>query len=108
MANNSDKEDDVTINTMLKFMIANDWCYFYPNLTILYRIYMTLPLSSAAAERSFSRLKLIKDFSRSTMNQDRLASLALISIEKEFASEVNFDNVIDNFAKMKPRRKKFQ
>ena len=107
MATNSN-EKEVNINTVLKVMIANDWCYCFPNLTILYKIYMTLPISSAAAERSFSRLKSIKHYNRSTMNQDRLASLALISIEKEFADEVDIDNVINHFANMKPRRKRFQ
>ena len=90
-------EDDnkLNMNNMLKFMIANDWCSVYPNLTILYRIYMTLPIASAAAERSFSRLSLIKDYLRSTMSEDRLSSLALISIEKTFAYEVNYNDVID-------------
>ena len=42
------------------------------------------------------------------MIEDRLSSLALISIEKTFANEVNYNNVTDYFAKMKPRRKKIQ
>ena len=42
------------------------------------------------------------------MIEDRLSSLALISIEKTFANKVNYNNVIDYFAKMKPRQKKIQ
>ena len=100
------QEMTVTINSVLKFMIANDMCSIYLNLSTLYHIFLTLPISSAGAERSFSRLKLIKSYLRSTMNEDRLSSLALISIERHFAAEVEFNKVIDRFARMKPRRKR--
>ncbi|XP_059140975.1 uncharacterized protein LOC131928846 [Physella acuta] len=96
----------VTVNSILKFMIANDLCSMYPNLATLYRIFLTLPISSAGAERSFSRLKLLKTYIRSTMNEDRLSSLALITIERQLASDVDLKDVIDHFAKMKPRRKR--
>lgn len=32
----------------------------YPNIVVLYKIFLTLPITSASALRSFSRLKLIK------------------------------------------------
>ncbi|XP_059148433.1 uncharacterized protein LOC131935795 [Physella acuta] len=96
----------VTVNSILKFMIANDLCSMYPNLATLYRIFLTLPISSAGVERSFSRLKLLKTYIRSTMNEDRLSSLALITIERQLASDVDLKDVIDHFAKMKPRRKR--
>jgi len=44
-------------------------------------LYLTLPVTVASAERSFSKLKLIKTFLRSTMSQVRLSSLAILSIE---------------------------
>ena len=94
----------LTINTILKFMIANDMCCIYPNFSTLYKIYMTLPITSATAERSFSRLKNIKSYLRSTMGEDRLSNLALISIEREFATEIDCNKIVDHFAKMKSRR----
>jgi len=45
---------------------------------------LTIPISIASAERSFSKLKLIKSYLRSTMSQQRLKELALLSIEKDF------------------------
>jgi len=45
---------------------------------------LTIPISIASAERSFSKLKLIKSYLRSTMSQQRLKGLALLSIEKDF------------------------
>ena len=38
-------------------------------------LYLTLPVTVASAERSFSKLKLIKTYLRSTMCQVRLSSL---------------------------------
>ena len=98
--------EKLTINNVLKFMRANDMCSIYPNLSTLYHIFLTLPISSAGAERSFSRLKLIKSYLRSTMTEERLSGLALLSIERRFATELDYDKVMDYFSKMKPRRKK--
>jgi hypothetical protein len=42
---------------------------------------MTIPISVASAERSFSKLQLIKNYLRSTMSQERLSGLATLSIE---------------------------
>ena len=53
----------------------------FPNTTIAYRILLTIPVTVASAERSFSKLKLIKTYLRSTMSQERLNGLAMISIE---------------------------
>ena len=49
----------------------------YPNLCIALRALLTCPaVSTARAERSFSKLKLIKIFHRSTMMDERLSSFA--------------------------------
>ena len=42
-----------------------------PNLSKIYKIYLTLPVRIATAERSFSRLKLIKNYLRLTMTNKR-------------------------------------
>ena len=58
---------------------------------------LTIPVSVASAQRSFSKLKIIKIYLRSIMWQQRLNGLALLSIEKE----INYNNLIDNFASQK-------
>lgn len=59
------------------------------------------------AERSFSRLKIIKSYLRSTMTNERLSGLALISIERDVAENIDFDSTINRFASRKKRRKRF-
>ncbi|XP_065664386.1 zinc finger MYM-type protein 1-like [Hydra vulgaris] len=79
----------------------------YPNLVFALRIILTLPVTVASAERSFSKLKLIKTFHRSTMADERLSSLAMLSIENEVARTLSYEGIINEFASMKTRRKPF-
>ena len=38
------------------------------------------------------------------MGQDRLSDLALLSVEKETAEKIDFDDIINKFASMKARK----
>ncbi|KAK2664532.1 hypothetical protein Ddye_003106 [Dipteronia dyeriana] len=55
----------------------------FSNAWIAYRILLTIPVTIATAERSFSKLKLIKNYLRSTMSLDRLSGLTMLSVEKK-------------------------
>uniref|UniRef100_A0A8C5Q8G0 TTF-type domain-containing protein n=1 Tax=Leptobrachium leishanense TaxID=445787 RepID=A0A8C5Q8G0_9ANUR len=78
-----------------------------PNVTIALRILLTLPISVASGERSFSKLKLIKNYLRSTMSQERLVGLAMISIENRIAQNIDFQNFLHDFVNAKARKVKF-
>ncbi|XP_074352732.1 uncharacterized protein LOC141691879 [Apium graveolens] len=76
----------------------------YPNVWIAYRILLTIPVTVSYAERSFSKLKLIKSYLRSTMSQERLSGLAMLSIEKDMVEKLDYVNLIDIFASENTRR----
>ena len=63
----------------------------------LLNIALVLPVTSAACERSFSALKLIKSYLRSTMCDSRLSSIAILSIESFRSQSINFDSFVDEF-----------
>ncbi|KAK9954687.1 hypothetical protein ABG768_016736 [Culter alburnus] len=67
-------------------------------------LFLTLPVSVAAPERSFSKLKLIKTYLRSSMSQERLSGLAILSIERTRAREMDIKDIVDDFAQRKARR----
>ncbi|XP_021719554.1 uncharacterized protein LOC110687243 [Chenopodium quinoa] len=64
---------------ILEFVKAAD-CY--PNVSIAYRILLTMSVTVPSAERSFSKLKLLNTYLRSSMSQERLNGLATLCIEK--------------------------
>jgi hypothetical protein len=68
---------------------------------------LTIPVTVASAERSFSKLKLIKTYLRTTMSQERLNGLAMISIENEYLDKLNYDDLIEDFASKNARRSNF-
>jgi hypothetical protein len=75
----------------------------FPNIWISMRVMLTIPVTVASSERSFSKLKLIKTYMRSTMTQDRLSSLAILSTENSVAQNLDFDDIISSFAEIKAR-----
>ena len=65
----------------------------------LCKIALALPVSTSSCERSFSVLKLIKTALRSTMTDERLSNLGVLSVESKRAKAINLDEFVDAFAK---------
>ena len=80
---------------------------FFPNACITFRILLTIHVIVAFAERNFLKLKLIKSYLRSTMSQERLSILAILSIEKEMLTNLECKNLVSNFASQKTRKINF-
>jgi len=74
------------------------------NIDIALRIFLTLPVIVASCERSFSKLKLIKTYLRSSMGQHRLTNLGILSIENSISKQLNYEDIIDEFALHKARK----
>ena len=79
-----------------------------PNLWVALRIMLTITITVAAGERSFSKLKLIKSYLRSSMSQDRMNSLAILSIENYIAKNINIESAMKRSADLKARKKCFK
>ncbi|KAL4121570.1 hypothetical protein QTP88_014057 [Uroleucon formosanum] len=76
----------------IKQIIEKD---IYPNLYTLYKVALVLPISSALCERSFSAMRKIKTWTRTTMGQNMLRNLAVIHIENDI--EINNETVLNKF-----------
>lgn len=77
----------------------------FPNIDIILRIYKSMAVSNCSSERSFSCLKRIKTYLRSTMSDSRLSDLAVLSIESDIANSISFDDIIKIFVNNKFRKK---
>lgn len=90
-----------------KIIIVDFYCtsICIPEVCSAYILYLTLPVTTASAERSFSKLKLIKNYLRSTMTQTRLSSLAFINIENKMAREIDINIIVEEFAEKNARRR---
>ena len=102
----SDVEQPGTPLELLRFIISYGDDVF-PNFRIALQMLLTVSVSIASCERSFSKLKLILTYVRSSMHQNRLNNLTLLSIEKEKLNCVDFATIIDDFASLKARRVNF-
>uniref|UniRef100_H2ZY62 HAT C-terminal dimerisation domain-containing protein n=1 Tax=Latimeria chalumnae TaxID=7897 RepID=H2ZY62_LATCH len=71
-------------------------------------LFLTIPVTVASAEHSFSKIKLIKNYLRSTMGQERLRGLGMLSIENERARKINLQQIIDEFTERKARKMRFK
>jgi len=68
---------------------------------------LNCPDTVARAERSFIKLELIETFNRSYMTDNRLSSLAILSIETSCVPSQDLDEVIKAFSCQKTRSKPF-
>ena len=77
----------------------------FPNVEAILRLFLSLMVTNCSGERSFSRLKSIKNKLRSTMSQERLSALTILCIKSDKLKQINFDELLHDFALTKARKK---
>lgn len=96
-----------TYSECYNIIVADNIQFVFPNVETALRIFLTLMITNCSAERSFSQLKRMKNPLRTTMNQDRLDSLALLCIESDILRRIHFDDIIKDFVAQKCRQQLF-
>lgn len=99
--------EDSCPKTKLSYLMKNGIVDIFPNVFVALRILLTLPISVASGERSFSKLKLIKNYLRSSTSQERLNGLATLAIESRVLNTIDTDKILRDFAKQKARKVSF-
>lgn len=89
---------------VLIILKENDWLDLFPNTWTALRILLTIPVTVAKGERSFSKLKLIKTYFRSTLAEEKLSNLAILSIENDIVESLPKDDLINKFEALKTRK----
>ena len=70
----------------------------FGTLTYVYKILVTLPVTSCSAERAMSRIRIIKNRLRSTMLDDWLSALMCLASERDVMQQLSVDDIINKFA----------
>lgn len=73
----------------------------------LLHIYLTVPLTSTTAERTFLSLRRLKTYLRSTMTQKRLNHVILLHTHKKNTSDLNLYQIAQDFVSRNSRRVQF-
>ena len=73
----------------------------------LLHIALTIPVTSATAERAFSALRRLKNFLRSTMSQPRLNHVMILHIHKERTDKLDLTTIAKEFVSINERRENY-
>ena len=73
----------------------------------LVKIFMIIPITTATAERSFSSLRRLKTYLRSTMTQCRLNNILLLHCHKEMTDAIDLTAIAQDFIAANERRKTY-
>ena len=87
------------MKTMLLLMEYNMLTNSFPTIGLAYKHLLTLPVTQVTCERSFSVLKIIKSWIRSTLSQDHLEALMLMKCEYDIVDSIDNNDVINQVAK---------
>lgn len=85
------------IKDLTVYLINHVLASSFLNVFTLCLIFLTIPITIASAECSFSKLKLVKNYLKNTISQKRLTTIAILNIEREKTSEINFDKIIYDY-----------
>ena len=117
----SDNEEDEKLQKNKRERMVDKWikrgfirpyrCIMHisgsPILSILYRILLSLAVTSCSAERMMSRLKIVKNRLRSSMSDTWLSNLLILASEKDILKAILNEEIINKFALTTPKRKQF-
>lgn len=96
---------DCNSTNLLGFIRDRNLEDLFPNVNIALQLYLTMAVTNCTAERSFSYLKRIKNYLRSNLTEDKLDDFGVLCIEGDFLNSLDYEDVINEFAAMKSRRK---
>ena len=87
-------EDEIAMGKKMPHTIQSTLLYikpkvsWFPNIKTILVLIATCPGTSVASERSFSKLRLLKTYVRSTMSNDRLTGLALVNSHRGIGLDI--------------------
>lgn len=97
-----------TLLDMSKFLKEKQLVTIFPYVDVALRMFLCNLASNCSTERSFSTLRRIKKYLRSSMSSERLNNLAVLNIEATLTKSLNYSDVIRTFAAKQARKKELK
>jgi len=80
----------------------------YANFCKLYQVALCIPVGTATCERSFSVMRRIGNYLRSTMGQERFSYFSLLNIESDIRAKAESENSLNQFGSASSRALMFR
>ncbi|XP_060845952.1 uncharacterized protein LOC132925583 [Rhopalosiphum padi] len=94
-----------SFHALLKALIKYNISSTFPSIEIALKIFTCMPCSNASGERSFSVLKRVKTYLRSSLANEKTSSLSLLCMESKVVKNIDWSTLVKRFAKDKARKK---
>ena len=78
---------------------------FYSEIVTLVELILVMPATNATSERSFSTLRHVKSYLRTTMTQLRLNNLMILNVHREALDAMDLEEIGNEFISIKDSRK---
>ncbi|XP_075524101.1 uncharacterized protein LOC142556525 [Primulina tabacum] len=93
-----------TISELCQWLVKTKKVATYDLVFRVIVLVLTLPVSTATTERSFSAMNIVKTRLRRKMEDDFYSNVLMIFIEREIAKNICIDIIIEDFENFKERR----
>ncbi|CAI6357412.1 unnamed protein product [Macrosiphum euphorbiae] len=99
---------NINISKWLDWLVDSGRSEIFSDFYKSLKLFVTIPVTSCSCERAFSKLTIVKSKLRSVMTQERLNALMLIFIEQHIATEIDLEDVIEEFKVLIPGKRRIE
>ena len=95
-----------SIKDILKYLrnISSAQRALLSEICIIAKLILVMPATNAVSERSFSALRRVKTYLRSTMKQTRLNHLMILHVHKDITNSLNLNDIGNEFVRCSEHR----
>ena len=108
-ANTSQKVSKVTsLRTIVDLLHSEQCCRrMFSDVLKLLKIMLMIPVTSSTAERTFSSMRRLKNYLRSSMTQKLFNNMMILHIHKDKTDELDLNVIAEQFINVNERRRNF-
>ena len=103
----ADVKKVTSVRSLVDILLQQPAACLMSEVITLCKIYLTIPITSATAERTFSALRRMKSYLRATMTQQRLNNVLIPHCHKSRTDELNLKEIAHDFFQKNDRRLAF-